>query len=59
VFLSGLIAIIITSGLCLFMGLSVALSPRDAGISMGLGVFQAGAGLVFYTLGSMTPPAQR
>ena len=57
VFLSGLFAIIITSAICVILGLSFALSPRDGGISMGMGVFQVGAGLVLYTLGSRTLPA--
>ncbi|WP_367151282.1 EamA family transporter [Leisingera sp. F5] len=57
VFLSGLIAIIITSALCLLLGLSFVLSPQDSGISMGMGTFQVGAGLALYTLGSRTPPA--
>ncbi len=57
VFLSGLFAIGITSGLCLFLGFSFVLSPLDGGIAMGMGVFQVGAGLVFYTLGSRTLPA--
>lgn len=57
VFLSGLFAIIITSTVCLFFGLSFFLSPRDGGISMGMGVFQVSAGLVLYTLGSRTLPA--
>ena len=33
------------------------LSLRDGGISMGMGVFQVGAGLVLYTLGSRSLPA--
>jgi DME family drug/metabolite transporter len=57
VFLSGLFAIIITSAICLLLGLSFVLSPRDGSISMGMGVFQVGAGLVLYTLGSRTLPA--
>lgn len=57
VFLSGLFAIIITSAICLFLGQSFFLSPRDGSISMGMGVFQVGAGLVLYTLGSRTLPA--
>lgn len=57
VFLSGLFAIAITSVFCLFLGLSFILSLRDSGISMGMGVFQVGAGLVLYTLGSRTLPA--
>ncbi|MFQ3302589.1 MAG: DME family drug/metabolite transporter [Planktomarina sp.] len=57
VFLSGLFAIIITSAICLVSGLSFVLSLRDGGISMGMGVFQVGAGLVLYTLGSRSLPA--
>ena len=57
VFLSGLFAIIITSAICVVLGLSFMLSLRDGGISMGMGVFQVGAGLVLYTLGSRSLPA--
>jgi drug/metabolite transporter (DMT)-like permease len=57
VFLSGLFAIVITSAICLYLGLSFVLSVRDGGIAMGMGVFQVGAGLVLYPLGSRTLPA--
>ena len=57
VFLSGLFAIVITFGICQFSGLSVALSLHDGTISMGMGVFQVGAGLILYTLGSRSLPA--
>jgi drug/metabolite transporter (DMT)-like permease len=57
VFLSGLFAIVITLGICLWSELSLVLSPRDVGIAMGMGVFQVGAGLVLYTLGSRSLPA--
>ena len=57
VFLSGLFAIVITTAICLATGLSLTVSPRDGGIAMGMGVFQVGAGLVLYTLGSRTLPA--
>lgn len=57
VFLSGIFAIIITSSICWNLGLSFVLSPNDGGIAMGMGVFQVGAGLVLYTLGSRTVPA--
>ena len=57
VFLSGLFAIIITSAICVVLGSSFMLSLRDGGISMGMGVFQVGAGLVLYTLGSRSLPA--
>ena len=57
VFLSGLFAIVITLGICLSLDLSLVLSPRDGGIAMGMGVFQVGAGLILYTLGSRSLPA--
>lgn len=57
VFLSGLFAIVITSAICLGLGLSFVLSPSDAGIALGMGVFQVGAGLILYTLGSRSLPA--
>ena len=57
VFLSGLFAIAITLAICLGLGISVVLSPNDGGIAMGMGVFQVGAGLILYTLGSRSLPA--
>ena len=39
------------------MGLPFVLSAGDVSISISMGVFQVGAGLVFYTLGSRTLPA--
>jgi drug/metabolite transporter (DMT)-like permease len=57
VFLSGLFALVITFGICQFLGLSVVLGLRDGGVAMGMGVFQVGAGLILYTLGSRSLPA--
>lgn len=57
VFLSGLFAIAITSGICLASGLPLILGPHDGGIALGMGVFQVGAGLILYTLGSRNLPA--
>ena len=57
VFLSGIFAIFITSSICLFSGLPFQISVNDTSISMGMGIFQVGAGLVLYTLGSKTLPA--
>ena len=54
VLLSGIFAIFITSSICLLSGLPFQISVNDTGISMGMGVFQVGAGLVLYTLGSKT-----
>lgn len=57
VFLSGLFAFVITFGICQFLGLAVTLSLNDGGVAMGMGVFQVGAGLILYTLGSRSLPA--
>jgi len=57
VFLSGLFAMAITAAICLGLGLPLVLSPNDSVISMGMGVFQVGAGLILYTLGSRSLPA--
>ena len=57
VFLSGVFAIGITGAICLVIGAPLVLSLNDGGIAMGMGVFQVGAGLILYTLGSKTVPA--
>ena len=57
VFLSGLFAVAITLSVCLGLGLPLVLSSNDSFISMGMGVFQVGAGLILYTLGSRSLPA--
>jgi len=57
VFLSGIFGLIITFGICHFTGLSVVLNPNDGSIAIGMGVFQVGAGLILYTLGSRSLPA--
>ncbi len=57
VFLSGIFGFVITFIVCHFLGLSIALSLRDGSIAMGMGVFQVGAGLILYTLGSRSLPA--
>lgn len=57
VFLSGVFAIFITFAVCKFLQLPLLLSPRDGGIAMAMGVFQVGAGLILYTLGSRGLPA--
>lgn len=54
VFLSGCFAIIITFFFCIFLKLSLALSIKDISISLSMGVFQVGGGLVLYTIGSKT-----
>ena len=57
VFLSGIFTFVITLGICQLLGLSLALSVRDGSVAMGMGVFQVGAGLILYTLGSRSLPA--
>ena len=57
VFLSGLFAVPIMGAICLGSGLSLVMSPHDIGLSLGMGVFQVGAGLILYTIGSKTVPA--
>ncbi|MDA9989693.1 DMT family transporter [Paracoccaceae bacterium] len=57
VFLSGLFAIVITFAICQFLELSVVLNLQDGSVAMGMGVFQVGAGLILYTLGSRSLPA--
>ncbi len=52
VFLSGIFGVAITLCICLSLGLPLVLPVQDAGISVSMGVFQVGAGLVLYTLGS-------
>lgn len=57
VFLSGLFAVLIMGAICLFLDLPLTLSAHDGGIALGMGVFQVGAGLILYTLGSKSLPA--
>ena len=57
VFLSGLLAVGITTLMCLATGLPLVLTPNDASVALGMGVIQVGAGLVLYTIGSKTVPA--
>ena len=57
IFLSGLFAFFITLLICQVMELPLVLSIQDGGVAMGMGVFQVGAGLILYTLGSRSLPA--
>ena len=54
VFLSGIFGVVITFFICWTMNLTFILSLNDLSISLSMGIFQVGAGLVFYTLGSKT-----
>ena len=57
VFLSGLFAAVINFAICLIQDISLTLSLQDGSVAMGMGVFQVGAGLILYTLGSRSLPA--
>ncbi len=55
--LGGLFTALLAGGICLALGESLVLSPRDAGLAIFLGVFQLGFGLTIYTIGSKVVPA--
>ena len=57
VFLSGIFAIILMGLICWKLNLTLILSTNDGLLSAGMGIFQIGAGLVLFTLGSKTVPA--
>jgi EamA-like transporter family. len=57
VFLAGLFAIIFSLALCLIKGYGLNIPKQDVWIAFNLGVFQLGAGLILYTLGSKAVPS--
>lgn len=57
VFLSGIFALVLSFVICLAADLPLVLSLRDGGLAVGMGVFQVGAGLILYTVGSRSLPA--
>ena len=57
VFLSGLLAIILSIIICYNQNITIILEPFDASLALGLGIFQVGIGLTLYTIGSKTVPA--
>ena len=57
VFVGGVLAIVVSGLVCLATGQSFALRPPDMSIALAMGVFQVGAGLVLYSLGSKAVPA--
>ena len=56
-FVGGFFAIFVAAAFCQFQGVGLTISLNDLVISMTMGVVQAGAGLIFYTLGSRSVPA--
>lgn len=57
VFLSGIFGMVLMLAVCVIGGLPLVLSQNDAGIALSMGIFQVGAGLILYTLGSRSLPA--
>ncbi len=57
VFLSGIFAIVAAGLVCLSLGYPLTIPLRDISIALAMGVFQVGAGLTLYTLGSKVVPA--
>ncbi len=57
VFLAGIFAIITAGLMCQFNGYGFDLPRNDILISLAMGVFQVGMGLVIYTIGSRVVPA--
>ena len=57
IFLSGLFGMALMAAICFWLGLSLRISSADTALSLGMGVFQVGLGLILYTIGSRTGPA--
>ncbi len=57
VFLGGVFAIIVSAIICYLEGFTLYIPFRDISIALAMGVFQVGAGLSLYTIGSKSVPA--
>ena len=57
VFLSGLLAILLTVIICKIQNHNLIIEKYDAFYALFLGIFQVGIGLILYTAGSKTVPA--
>lgn len=57
VFLAAIFALAISGVVCLLAGYSLVLPDQDILVAASLGVFQVGAGMVIYTIGSRAVPA--
>ena len=57
VFLAGIFAIVAASIICQIKGYGFSIPAHDIGIATAMGIFQVGAGLIFYTLGSKVVPS--
>ena len=57
VFLGGIFAIVAAGTICQIKGYGFSIPTHDIGLAMAMGIFQAGAGLILYTLGSKVVPS--
>ena len=57
VLLSGFFGVLISGSICLILDLSFQIPLKDLLIVLGMGIFQVGAVLVLYTIGSKSLPA--
>lgn len=57
VFLAGVFATAVGAIICVSGGYGLSVPVNDIAVSLAMGVFQVGAGLVLYTLGSRAVPA--
>ena len=57
VFLGGIFAIVAAGIICQIKGYGFSIPVHDIGLAMAMGIFQVGAGLILYTLGSKVVPS--
>ena len=57
VFLAGIFAMVVAALICYMNAYSFVVPTRDLTIALSMGVFQVGAGLAVYTIGSKVVPA--
>jgi len=57
VFLGGVFAALIAAAVCFLAGYGLAIPGNDIAVSAAMGVFQVGAGLALFTIGSRVVPA--
>ena len=57
VFLAGIFAIVASGIICQIKGYGFSIPTHDIGLAMAMGIFQVGAGLILYTLGSKVVPS--
>ena len=57
VFLGGIFAIVAAGTICQIKGYGFSIPTHDIGLAMAMGIFQVGAGLILYTLGSKVVPS--